>query len=1304
MPESLSVPAAFKRVNPAAKVQAAGLTRETEKTRTDVAFVGQCPSIDVVINGVKMRGLLDTGSQVTLMQEQLFNQHFSTHVGLESEPTFLTLKAANGLNIPYIGYATMDFDVEGVQIPKRGIVVVKTEGLTNPLIIGMNVISACWSAIFQKTGRPPTHMHKDRQTREVWNNAFTACQRAAATQHGALMGYVWPAARGGIRLPARSEIVVWARARGNPNGAPYCGLVEGLPESHSFGVARAIVQVTNGRFPIRLCNVNPFEVSLGRYQKLGQLFRMEETEIHGQRDLSLATHQEGVVEVGVVDATDGDLPMPSPDPCADREDLTTQQKGELQTLLAKWGGIFAKGDEDFGRTDIVQHQIPTGEAAPIRQRFRPLPPTMYKEMRSLLADMLEKDIIRESSSPWAAPIVMVRKKSGEWRFCVDFRKLNAVTHKDAFPLPRIEETLTSLAKAEWFSTLDLASGYWQVEVHPADREKTAFATPLGLYEFNRMPFGLCNAPATFQRLMQRCLSGLTVESVLVYLDDIIIYSANFTDHLKHLNAVFHRLWKHGLKLRVDKCSFLQPEVGFLGHIVTRRGVKPDPAKIEAVQNWPVPTTIKDIRAFLGLAGYYRRFVAGFAKIARPLNALLTGVATDKKAGSRQIIWTDECQNAFQKLKTVLVEAPVLAYADFTLPFRLYTDASNQGLGAVLAQVQDGVERVVAYASRSLHPTERNDANYSSFKLELLALKWAITEKFRDYLMGSKCIVFTDNNPVAHLQTARLGATEQRWVAQLASYDFEVKYRSGRENGNADSLSRVSVPSTCAPLARVCMLSATLPPTTDATVNQISSDWKTDQQADADLRTIARYVTSRTRPRSAEWKGLPGAVKRLLNQAERLSMRDGVLCRQLTHPKTRDCVFQIVCPAAQKKEVWKKYHEAAGHAGVERTVASMQRNFFWVNMESEVREMQQNCMTCSLKDKATAKAPLHPISVSFPLEIVAMDFLSLGRPQDPYPNILVMTDLFTRYAWAVPTRDQTAVTTARALWSSVIMPFGCPMRLHSDQGPNFESAVMYQLCELYAVSKSRTTPYHPAGNGMVERMNQTLLKMLRTLTEEKQSRWHQHLPELLQVYNNTPHGSTGFAPAYLMFGRHLRLPVDASLGVHQQQQRYDWGDWVANHHQRLSYAYQLAKQSATLTAAQQKLRYDQQAKATPLLIGERVWRQNHRHEHGKLGGKWNPEPYVIIEHVGNTGLVYKIRPEKGGKEKTLHRNALKPCLTVVDDNPVCVDKPAVSESEQPDPPIYGFWVPAPDVPVDQEPQTARRTARENSGRPPERYSP
>lgn len=315
--------------------------------------------------------------------------------------------------------------------------------------------------------------------------------------------------------------------------------------------------------------------------------------------------------------------------------------------------------------------------------------------------MLENSVVSESASPWAAPIVLVKKKDGSWRFCVDYRKLNALTHKDAYPLPRIEEALTGLKSAQYYSTLDLASGYWQVEMHPRDKEKTAFTTPFGLYEFNRMPFGLCNAPATFQRLMQRCLGNLVNDSLLIYLDDVIVFSPDFHSHLRHLEEVFQCLYNHGLKLQPKKCHLFQREVTYLGHVISEQGVATDPAKTAAVREWPAPQTVKQVKSFLGFAGYYRRFIPAFSKIATPLNALTRGTANHGKTTT--INWSPECQQAFDQLKEALLSAPILAYADFSKPFRLYTDASLGGLGAVLAQEQDGKERVIAYASRSLQP-------------------------------------------------------------------------------------------------------------------------------------------------------------------------------------------------------------------------------------------------------------------------------------------------------------------------------------------------------------------------------------------------------------------------------------------------------------------------------------------------------------------------------------------------------------------------------------------------------------------------
>lgn len=462
----------------------------------------------------------------------------------------------------------------------------------------------------------------------------------------------------------------------------------------------------------------------------------------------------------------------------------------------------------------------------------------------------------------------------------------------------------------------------------------------------------------------------------------------------------------------------------------------------------------------------------FAKIARPLNAHLTGVPVKKSA--TQIQWSPECQASFEQLKSALTQPPVLVYADFTKPFVVYTDASNQGLGAVLAQVQDGQERVIAYASRSLHPAERNDANYSSFKLELLALKWAITEKFKDYLTGAKFVVYTDNNPVARLQTAQLGATEQRWVAQLASFDYQVKYRAGRENVNADALSRFPAnPSTgvnCDAI-QLAAAEANTGQSAQETGLSLERDWKTLQNADLDIKTVARHVAEGSMPSGSIRRTLPVTSQKLLRQWEKLYITDGVLCRRVKDPKTFEICVQVVCPTTKRQEVWKKYHEATAHAGAEKTLSRIRQFFYWPGMDVEVRRFQQVCVACSLQSR-TPRAPLHPFTAKYPLEIIGMDYLTLGRATDTFQNILVMTDQFTRYAWAVPTKDQTAETTVRVLWSTVIQVFGCPARFHSDQGANFESSLVQQLTQLYGISKSRTTPYHPAGNGGVERMNQT----------------------------------------------------------------------------------------------------------------------------------------------------------------------------------------------------------------------------------------
>ncbi|KAG1963495.1 retrotransposable element [Pimephales promelas] len=414
------------------------------------------------------------------------------------------------------------------------------------------------------------------------------------------------------------------------------------------------------------------------------------------------------------------------------EHLSTPQQEQLQRLLGEFMDIFAAREEDCTRTALVQHHIDTGPAAPIRLRPHRLPLAKRQAAEEMIREMAANGIIEPSDSPWAAPMVMVRKKTGAWRPCVDFRRLNAVTRKDSYPLPRIDDALDYVAGSCWFSSLDLRSGYWQVELAAEARPKTAFTIGQGLWQFKVMPFGLCNAPATFERLMERVLKDIPRTRCVVYLDDLLVHARDFDQAVHNLREVLTAIRSAGLRLNPAKCNLLTRQTQFLGHVVSESGVATDPTKVAAVRDWPPPTNITELRSFLGLASYYRRFVRDFATIASPLHQL-----TNK---GRRFGWSEDCAVAFRQLKAALIDAPVLAYPDPNQPFLVDTDASNVGVGAVLSQRGENGERVVAYYSCSLSRPERN---YCVTRRELLAVVLAVRH-FRPYLLGTRFTLRTDH--------------------------------------------------------------------------------------------------------------------------------------------------------------------------------------------------------------------------------------------------------------------------------------------------------------------------------------------------------------------------------------------------------------------------------------------------------------------------------------------------------------------------------------------------------------------------------
>ena len=1186
---------------------------------TDAAAVSSTLLVTGLVAGRQTNMLVDTGSGVTILREDVWKESQQEERG-PLTPPFCPVVAANGQELDLLGRSEVMVSVGGLS-ESHSVLVAK--GLTQECLLGADFLSKHGCVVDLK-----------EQVLLAGGRSVSLCSqtcdgRTASVCHVTFLETTVVPAYCQMQLPAS------ASKEGSVTGDVILEPEVAFVEQHGLVVAHSLARNVEGKTVVQLLNPSPAPVTVQKSTRVGVL-----------RPLTEACVDVCVAKEAIGDVPDNATRRKTTDDVvqhllSDVQDLDNSDKERLKSLLNEFKDILSIDDDDLGQTKLVYHEIDTGDARPIRQPARRLPFHQKAEVRQLLDNMLSRGVIEHSNGPWSSPIVLVKKKDGSTRFCVDFRKVNDVTRKDAQPLPRIDDTLDALGDACYFSTLDLASGYWQVELDPRDREKTAFATPFGLHQFRVMPFGLCNAPATFQRLMEQVLAGLHWTTCLVYLDDIIVFSRTIDDHLSKLREVFIRLKEAGLKVKPPKCHLLQRSVRYLGHVLSGKGIETDPGKVRCVADWPTPTCPKELKQFLGLSSYYRRFVQGFAQIAAPLYAL-----TDKKSWD----WSTECGEAFMELKKRLITSPILILPRFHLDFILDTDASGEGLGAVLSQVVEGRECVIAYASRVLSRTEKK---YCATRREMLALVWA-TRYFRPYLYGKSFTVRTDHNSLRWLHNFKEPEGQvARWLELLSEFEYQVIHRPGAQHTNADSLSRKPCPQCGMSTSVETVAESNTATTTIAKAeSSLLPTWSMEeirdiQNADPDIKQVAHWLESNSIPNRFP-KVISPNVQTLWNQRKQLVLENGILYR-----KWKDIPggglrprLQLVLPVKLAPDILSGLHNSpvGGHMGAKKTLEKVRSRFYWPGQRQCVHNWCSSCYLCaSRKSPAKARAPLQVTDdVSRPFQRLAMDILGpLPETRSGNRYILVIGDYFTKWKEAFAMKDMEAATIARLLVNEVICRFGVPDSVHTDQGRNFESTLLQEICQLLGIKKTRTTPYHPQSDGLIERFNRTLLNMLSTAVVDDEHSWDLKLPTLLLAYRTSIQDTTGATPFELMFGREPRLPEDVMYSTPPSTSTTP-EQYASILKERLSDAYERVSRHVKHQQSHQKEYYDRGLRGDPYIVGDIVMLHEPAVKRGnsrKFHRPWKG-PFKVVKVISST--VYRIQHcEHSRRRKVVHFNRLKP---------------------------------------------------------------
>ena len=928
-------------------------------------------------------------------------------------------------------------------------------------------------------------------------------------------------------------------------------------------------------------------------------------------------------------------------------DVPGEHKAIVVNFLKRHRDLFATKDSELGHTDTVKMKIETGTQQPIKLRPYRTPIQNRQVIDKAVDEMLDANVIRRSKSPWSFPVVIVDKKDGSKRFCVDFRKLNQITKPNSYPLPLIDDILALLGKAKYFTSLDLKSGYWQVLMDEKDKEKTAFACHRGLFEFNVMPFGLTSAPAVFQELMSIVLHGLS-HFATAYLDDILIYSETLEDHMHHLQEVFDRLREHGLKLKLKKCSFLKLETNYLGFLINDRGIKPDPLKVEAIKSLPAPTCVREVRSFIGMTSYYRRFIPNFSEIAEPVIAL-----TRKHARFK---WSEECQKAFEYLKASLTVVPLLSYPDPNKPYTLYTDASNSCIGACLTQQcddEDGIlpnvknEKPIYYLS---HKLSRTQCKWSTIEKEAFAIHYSL-QKLDYYLHNSRFVIKTDHKPLKYLLESPIQNKKiQLWALGMSGYNCKIEYIAGTENTCADLLSRKPNGECTDPILEPFELD----------INDNTFEVGMINSNEMDPKEFASCQVPEKEPLGVPECELPGLnmVQEQSKDSEILELKtvlahgDPSKAIKRRYLIENDIVYflsdpddnptlRLYIPVQLRQLVVKQYHDDNGHMGVQKTYDAIRQKYYWPNLFKELYDYVSACTICQTRSAQKVKPPIQDTDI--PPYAFAKLSLDLSGP---YPKslsgnryIIAFVDWYSGWPEAFAVPDKTAETIAHLIINEIFPRFGCPLELVTDNGTENCNKVVKETLEVLNIHHVRTSYYSPQSNSRVERLHLTLHDVLAKKLIDGQDTWDLHLNQVLAAIRFNVSEATDYSPYYLLYNRDVVLPIDNLL---KPRLKYQGEDLHQISLQEQHKAFMLVHGRLKKQKRRQAKYANKNCKDIQFKVGDPVFYRKHART-GKLDIKWEPF-YRVIEC--KSPVTYVIRNQLDGRTVKVHARHLK--LAKVDD--------------------------------------------------------